>query len=85
MSVDINHPESIIFQFFVAIMINCQPMKLKPPLPLFRNQWFRTRMVTFLRQIVRATFGGKINLKIQEYVEWLTSPEYISEMITLFK
>ena len=42
-------------------------------------------MVTFLRQIVRATFGGKINLKIQEYVEWLTSPEYISEMITLFK
>lgn len=50
-----------------------------------RNQWFRTRMVTFLRQIVRATFGGKINLKIQEYVEWLTSPEYISEMITLFK
>lgn len=50
-----------------------------------RNQWFRARMVTFLRGIVRATFGGKINNKIQEYVEWLTSPEYISDMLILFR
>jgi len=50
-----------------------------------RNQWFRQRMVTFLRGIVRATFGGKINNKIQEYVEWLTSPEYISDMLILFR
>ena len=42
-------------------------------------------MVTFLRGIVRATFGGKINNKIQEYVEWLTSPEYISDMLILFR
>src|SRR5271168_3525442 len=46
-----------------------------------RNLWFRRRMVAFLQQIVRATFGGSINRKIRDFVGWLTSEEQVVEYL----
>lgn len=49
-----------------------------------RNLWFRRRMIAFLQQIVRATFGGSINRKIRDFVAWLTCEEQVVEYLKAF-
>ena len=50
-----------------------------------KNLWLRRRIVTFLRQIIQATYGDAINKKIIDYVEDLTSASSIAEYIKAFK
>ena len=50
-----------------------------------KNLWLRRRIVTFLRQIIHATYGDAINRKIIDYVEEVTNAPSISEYIKAFK
>ncbi|XP_059170227.1 sorting nexin-13-like isoform X2 [Physella acuta] len=50
-----------------------------------KNQWLRRRIVAILRQLIKATFGDKINRKIVEHVDFMTSAEQMAEYIIAFK
>lgn len=50
-----------------------------------KNLWLRRRIVTFLRQIIEATYGDAINKKIIDYVQDLTSASSIADYIKAFK
>ncbi|XP_071803237.1 sorting nexin-13-like isoform X2 [Asterias amurensis] len=50
-----------------------------------KDQWLRRQVATLLRQIIKAAFGSKINSKIVESVEGLTSPEQIAEYVKQFR
>ncbi|XP_067942910.1 sorting nexin-13-like [Watersipora subatra] len=50
-----------------------------------KNQWLRRRVVAILRQIVKATYGDRINRKIVDHVEMLTSADQVAEYIRKFK
>ncbi|XP_074658883.1 sorting nexin-13-like [Tubulanus polymorphus] len=50
-----------------------------------KNQWLRRRIVAILRQIIKATFGDRINRKIVDQVEWLTSAEQMAEYVKSFR
>ncbi|KAH9524850.1 sorting nexin 13 [Bulinus truncatus] len=50
-----------------------------------KNQWLRRRIVAILRQLIKATFGDKINRKIVEHVDFMTSAEQMAEYILAFK
>ena len=41
------------------------------------NQWLRRRIVAFLRQIIKATFGDTINKKIIDYMESYITPAQV--------
>jgi len=45
------------------------------------NQWLRRRIVAFLRQIIKATFGDMINKKIIDYMESYITPAQIAEYV----
>ncbi|XP_065840378.1 LOW QUALITY PROTEIN: sorting nexin-13-like [Oscarella lobularis] len=46
-----------------------------------KSQWLRRRIVALLQDIIRTTFGDRINRKIVKKVEWLTSAEQIAEYV----
>ncbi|KAG1652092.1 Sorting nexin-13 [Nymphon striatum] len=50
-----------------------------------RNLWLRRRIITLLRQIIKATYEDMINRKIIDYVQWMLSAEQVSEYIRSFK
>ena len=50
-----------------------------------RDQWLRRQVETLLRQIIKAAFGTKINSKIIEGVETITSPAHVAELVKRFK
>ncbi|RWS17369.1 sorting nexin-like protein [Dinothrombium tinctorium] len=50
-----------------------------------KNMWLRRRIVAVVRQIIAATFGDKINRKIVDYVQEITSATAISEYLKAFK
>eukprot|EP00794_Sanderia_malayensis_P003259 gene3259-3740_t len=50
-----------------------------------RNQWLRRRIVVILKQIIKTTFGDRINRKIVEYVDVATSAEQIVEYVKMFR
>ena len=50
-----------------------------------RNQWFRRRLVSVLRQFVNAAFGSSINRRIIDVVQWLTSGEQVLQYIVAFR
>ncbi|XP_041478233.1 sorting nexin-13-like isoform X2 [Lytechinus variegatus] len=50
-----------------------------------RDQWLRRQVVTLLRQIIKAAFGTKINSRIIEGVETITSPAHVAELVKRFK
>ena len=41
------------------------------------SQWLRRQLAALLKQLV----GGKINRRIAETLEWLTSPEQVADCI----
>ena len=45
------------------------------------NQWLRRQIMGILKQIIRATFDGKVHRKIKETVDWYTSSEQIASYI----
>ncbi|XP_042894783.1 sorting nexin-13 isoform X3 [Parasteatoda tepidariorum] len=46
-----------------------------------KDLWFRRRIMTLLRQIIKTMQGGAINRKIKEYVQGLTSTSQIAEWL----
>ncbi|KAF7635313.1 hypothetical protein Mgra_00005281 [Meloidogyne graminicola] len=46
-----------------------------------KNQWFRRRLVSLLRQFVNATMGNSINRRIVDAVNWLTSEEQVAQYL----
>ncbi|XP_030848222.1 sorting nexin-13 isoform X2 [Strongylocentrotus purpuratus] len=50
-----------------------------------RDQWLRRQVETLLRQIIKAAFGTKINSRIIEGVETITSPAHVAELVKRFK
>lgn len=50
-----------------------------------RNQWLRRQIVGILRQIVKATFGDRINRKIVEYVDFAASAQQVAEYVRHFR
>ncbi|KAK3588903.1 hypothetical protein CHS0354_007052 [Potamilus streckersoni] len=46
-----------------------------------KNQWLRRQIVKLLRQLIKATFGDRINRKIVEQVDFMTSAEQMAEYI----
>ena len=42
-----------------------------------KDQWFRRRIVLFLRQILKAMFGDIVNKRIMDFVGYITSPEQV--------
>jgi len=50
-----------------------------------RNQWLRRRIVVILRQIIKATFGDRINRKIVDYVDFATNSQQIAEYLKTFR
>ncbi|BFY98550.1 hypothetical protein BsWGS_01590 [Bradybaena similaris] len=50
-----------------------------------KNQWLRRRIVAILRQLIKATFGDKINRKIVEHVDYMTSSEQMAEYLATFR
>lgn len=50
-----------------------------------RNLWLRRRIVVLLRQIIKTTYGDRINRKIVDYVNYTTSSEQIAEYVKLFR
>lgn len=50
-----------------------------------RNQWIRRRIVVILKQIIKTTFGDRINRKIVESLDYMTSSEQIVEYVKMFR
>ncbi|XP_032233860.2 sorting nexin-13 isoform X2 [Nematostella vectensis] len=50
-----------------------------------RNLWLRRRIIVLLRQIIKTTYGDRINRKIVESVNWMTSAEQIAEYVKMFR
>lgn len=50
-----------------------------------KNQWLRKQIVAILQQIIKATFGDKINRKIVDHVDFMTSAKQVADYITQFR
>lgn len=50
-----------------------------------RNQWFRRRLVSVLRQFVHAAMGSSINRRIIDVVQWLTSEDQVLQYLFAFR
>nr|CAD2196290.1 unnamed protein product [Meloidogyne enterolobii] len=50
-----------------------------------KNQWFRRRLVSLLRQFVNATMGNSINRRIVDAVNWLTSEEQVAQYLVAMR
>ncbi|KAJ7371331.1 sorting nexin 13 [Desmophyllum pertusum] len=50
-----------------------------------RNLWLRRRIIVLLRQIIKTTYGDRINRKIVDYVNYMTSAEQIAEYVKLVR
>jgi sorting nexin-13 len=50
-----------------------------------RNQWFRRRLVSVLRQFVHAAMGSSINRRIIDVVQWLTSEDQVLQYLVAFR
>lgn len=72
--IDIEGEDNIPLRIMLLLMDEVFDLKCK-------DQWFRRRIVILLRQIMNATFGDKINRKIVDYVEWMTSADQVAEYV----
>ncbi|KAL3124089.1 hypothetical protein niasHT_004678 [Heterodera trifolii] len=50
-----------------------------------KNQWFRRRLVSLLRQFIHAAMGQSINRRIIDAVNWLTSEEQVAQYLVAFR
>ncbi|XP_026088287.1 sorting nexin-13-like isoform X2 [Carassius auratus] len=50
-----------------------------------RNQWLRRNIKNLLQQLIRATSGDTINRKIVDHVDYMTSPEQVSDYVKRFR
>ncbi|XP_048059470.1 sorting nexin-13 isoform X3 [Megalobrama amblycephala] len=50
-----------------------------------RNQWLRRNIKNLLQQLIKATYGDTINRKIVDHVDYMTSPEQVSDYVKRFR
>lgn len=50
-----------------------------------RNQWFRARIISTLRQFLHITYGQSLNRKIINFVRWLTSEPQLTMYLSTFR
>lgn len=50
-----------------------------------KNQWLRRQIIKVLKQLLKATLGDRINKKIVDHVDWMTSSEQMAEYIKAFR
>ncbi|XP_067281219.1 sorting nexin-13 isoform X3 [Pseudorasbora parva] len=50
-----------------------------------RNQWLRRNIKNLLQQLIKATYGDTINRKIVDHVDFMTSPEQVSDYVKRFR
>uniref|UniRef100_A0A673IJY7 Sorting nexin 13 n=1 Tax=Sinocyclocheilus rhinocerous TaxID=307959 RepID=A0A673IJY7_9TELE len=50
-----------------------------------RNQWLRRNIKNLLQQLIKATSGDTINRKIVDHVDYMTSPEQVSDYVKRFR
>ena len=46
-----------------------------------QNQWLRRQLTILLKQLMSNAFGGKINRKLVDVIEWVSSTDQISNYI----
>ena len=77
-SIDLEGEENIPLRILLLLMDEVFDLRSK-------DQWFRRRLVLFLRQILKAMFGDIVNRKIVDFVNALTSPEEVAGYIKSLK
>ncbi|XP_045168136.1 sorting nexin-13-like isoform X2 [Mercenaria mercenaria] len=50
-----------------------------------KNQWLRRQIVRVLKQLIKSILGDRMNKKIVEHVDWMTSAEQVAEYIKAFR
>lgn len=76
--IDLEEDDNIPLRILLLLMDEIFDLKHK-------NLWLRRRIVVFLRQIIKTTYGDRINRKIVDYVNFMTSAEQIAEYVKLFR
>ncbi|CAL4059774.1 unnamed protein product [Meganyctiphanes norvegica] len=77
-SIDLEGDENIPLRILLLLMDEVFDLRSK-------DQWFRRRIMLFLRQILKAMFGDIVNRRIIDYVAYVTSPEQVADYIKTFK
>ncbi|XP_047739096.1 sorting nexin-13 [Hyalella azteca] len=77
-SVDLEADDNIPLRILLLLMDEVFELRSK-------DQWFRRRIVLFLRQILKAMFGDIVNRRIIDFVGYITSPEQVADYIKAFK
>ncbi|XP_069111090.1 sorting nexin-13-like isoform X1 [Argopecten irradians] len=76
--IDLEGDENIPLRIMLLLMDEVIDLRQK-------NQWLRRRIVAILRQLIKAAFGDRINKKIVEHVDWMTSAEQMAEYVKTFR
>ncbi|XP_069979776.1 sorting nexin-13 [Penaeus vannamei] len=77
-SLDLEGDENIPLRILLLLMDEVFDLRSK-------DQWFRRRIMLFLRQILKAMFGDIVNRRIVDYVAYITSPEQVADYVKTFK
>ncbi|XP_050689784.1 sorting nexin-13-like [Eriocheir sinensis] len=77
-SFDMEGDENIPLRILLLLMDEVFDLRSK-------DQWFRRRIMLFLRQILKAMFGDIVNRRIVDYVAFITSPEQVADYVKTFK
>ncbi|XP_069956700.1 sorting nexin-13 isoform X1 [Cherax quadricarinatus] len=77
-SLDLEGDENIPLRILLLLMDEVFDLRSK-------DQWFRRRIMLFLRQILKAMFGDIVNRRIVDYVAFITSPEQVADYIKTFR
>ncbi|KAK7078691.1 hypothetical protein SK128_016419 [Halocaridina rubra] len=77
-SFDLEGDENIPLRILLLLMDEVFDLRSK-------DQWFRRRIMLFLRQILKAMFGDIVNRRIVDYVAFITSPEQVADYVKAFK
>ncbi|XP_045123507.1 sorting nexin-13-like isoform X2 [Portunus trituberculatus] len=77
-SFDLEGDENIPLRILLQLMDEVFDLRSK-------DQWFRRRIMLFLRQILKAMFGDIVNRRIVDYVAFITAPEQVADYVKTFK
>ncbi|XP_060579066.1 sorting nexin-13-like isoform X2 [Ruditapes philippinarum] len=70
--------ENIPLRIMLLLMDEVFDLRLK-------NQWLRRQIVRVLKQLIKAILGDRMNKKIVEHVDFMTSAEQVAEYIKAFR
>ncbi|XP_065317242.1 sorting nexin-13-like [Gordionus sp. m RMFG-2023] len=75
---DMEDEENITFKILILLMDEIFDLKT-------RNQWLRHRLMVILRQVFQVTYGGTMNKKMLEQIDYLTSTEQVAHYLKKFR